>query len=220
MRSRAALTLLALAVVACEGGATTNTTITRGPGAETAVEAVEQLHALLVDGNFAGASSLAVPGQAALASLAEGASSTEVADALENGDEAIAANFWSGFAQGFGEVLSGEIAVEDMGSRTESGVEFFLVSVTPESGNTRHLVTQDLDGHRVDLFASFGAGLVDRLLSPVEILVDTPNGDNAVILEALQGVVPSLLVAASDESLGPEAVQNVLRLVELITRVG
>jgi len=32
--------------------------------------------------------------------------------------------------------------------------------------------------------------------------------------------VPSLLLAASDESLGPEAVQNVLKLVEIITRVG
>jgi hypothetical protein len=206
--------------VACRGGATTETTITRGPGAASAVEAVEELHALLVDGDFAGASSLAVPGHAALASLAEGASSAEVADALEHGDEAIAANFWSGFAQGFGEVLSGEIVVEDAGTATNSGVDFFLVSVTPDSGNSRDLVTQDVDGYRIDLFASFGAGLADRLIAPVEMLVDSPTGDNAQILAALQGVVPSLLLAASDQSLNPEAVQSVLRLVELITRVG
>jgi hypothetical protein len=209
-----------VAVLACGGGGGTETSITRGSGAESAVAAVEELHDLLIDGDFTGASSLAMPGQAAIASLAEGATSGEVAEALQDGDEAIAANFWSGFAQGFGEVLSGEITVEEIGAQSESDVEFYLVSVTPESGSAGRLVTQDVDGHRVDLFASFGAGLADRLISPIEILVDTPTGDNAVIIAALQDVVPSLLLAASDESLGPEAVQTVLRLVELITRVG
>ena len=212
--------LLMAATVACSGGGGAETSITRGSGAESAVAAVEELHDLLIEGDFAGASSLAVPGHAAIASLAEGATSGEVAEALQNGDEAIAANFWSGFAQGFGDVFSGEITVEETGTQSESNVEFYLVSVTPESGSARRLVTQDVDGHRVDLFASFGAGLADRLISPIEILVDTPTGDNAVILEALQDAVPSLLLAASDESLGPEAVQAVLRLVELITRVG
>ena len=220
MRRRAVLAFLVVAAISCRGAESVDSTITRGPGAASAVEAVEELHNLLVDGDFAAASSLAMPGHAALASLAEGASSAEVADALENGDEAIAANFWSGFAQGFGEVLSGEIAVDDAGTATNSGVEFHLVNVTPDSGNARHLVTQDVEGHRLDLFASFGAGLADRLISPVEILVDTPTGDNAVILAALQDVVPSLLLAASDETLSPEAGQNVLKLVELITRVG
>ena len=220
MRRRTALAFLVVVAVACRGGEGASTTIVRGPGAASAVEAVDELHDLLVDGDFAAASSLAMPGHAALASLAEGASSAEVADALANGDEAIAANFWSGFAQGFGDVLSGAIEVDDAGTQTNSGVEFFLVSVTPESGNSRNLVTQDVDGHRIDLFASFGAGLADRLISPVEILVDTPTGDNAVVLESLQDVVPSLLLAASDETLSSEAVQNVLRLVELITRVG
>jgi len=212
--------LLMAATVACSGAGGAETSITRGSGAESAVAAVEELHDLLIEGDFAGASSLAVPGHAAIASLAEGATSGEVAEALQNGDEAIAANFWSGFAQGFGDVFSGEITVEETGTQSESNVEFYLVSVTPESGSARRLVTQDVDGHRVDLFASFGAGLADRLISPIEILVDTPTGDNAVILEALQDAVPSLLLAASDESLGPEAVQAVLRLVELITRVG
>jgi len=220
MHRRAALASLMVAVLACGGGGGTETSITRGSGAESAVAAVEELHDLLIDGDFTGASSLAMPGHAAIASLAEGATSGEVAEALQDGDEAIAANFWSGFAQGFGEVLSGEITVEEIGAQSESDVEFYLVSVTPESGSAGRLVTQDVDGHRVDLFASFGAGLADRLISPIEILVDTPTGDNAVIIAALQDVVPSLLLAASDESLGPEAVQTVLILVELITRVG
>jgi len=220
MPRRTALVFLVVAALACSGGAGEPTSITRGSGAESAVAAVEELHDLLVEGDFAGASSLAVPGQAAIASLAEGATSGEVAEALQNGDEAIAANFWSGFAQGFGEVLSGEFTVEEIGAESESDVEFFLVSVTPESGTARRMVTQDVDGHRVDLFASFGAGLADRLISPIEVMVDTPTGDNAVIIAALQDVVPSLLLAASDETLDTDAVQAVLRLVELITRVG
>lgn len=220
MHKRSALALLLVAVLACGGGGDTETSITRGPGAESAAAAVEDLNDLLIEGDFAGASSLAMPGHAALASLAEGATSGEVAEALQGGDEAVAANFWSGFAQGFGEVMSDEMTVEEIGSETESDVEFFLVSVTPETGSALRMVTQEADGHRVDLFASFGAGLADRLVSPLETLVATPTGDNLVILEAFQGVVPSLLLAASDETLGPEAVQEVLRLVELITRVG
>jgi hypothetical protein len=81
-------------------------------------------------------------------------------------------------------------------------------------------MTRDVDGQRIDLFASFGAGLAQRMLSPVEILLGTSSADSAVILSALQDVVPSLLVSATDPSLSPEAVQGVLQLVELITRVG
>jgi hypothetical protein len=152
--------------------------------------------------------------------LGEGASFGQVADAITDGDAEIAANFWSGFGQGVGEVLNSELAIEDRGSTTESGVEFFLVGVTPEQGTERLIMTRDVDGQRIDLFASFGAGLAQRMLSPVEILLGTSSADSAVILDALQDVVPSLLVSATDPSLSPEAVQGVLQLVELITRVG
>ena len=100
-----------------------------------------------------------MPGQAALASLAEGASPAEVADALENGDTEIAANFWSGFAQGAGEALTGEIEVAEAGTQTESESSSTLSRSRPESGGEGRVITQDVDGHRVDLFASFGAGL-------------------------------------------------------------
>jgi hypothetical protein len=58
------------------------------------------------------------------------------------------------------------------------------------------------------------------MMSPVEILLGTSSEDAATVLAALQDVVPSLLVAASNESLSPDASQRVLQLVELITRVG
>ena len=209
-----------LALVACNGDDPASTSVTVGQGAESAEAAVEELRSLLTEGDFAAASSLAVPNQAALASLAEGASIEQVADALEDGDAEIAANFWGGFAQGVGEVFTNELAIEEQGTVTEGGVDFYIVGVTPDGGTERLIVTRDGDGHRIDLFASFGAGLAAGMISPVEILLGTSNEDSQAILGALQDVVPSLLVAASDPALSPEAVQSVLQLVELITRVG
>ena len=208
-----------LAVIACSGGGGT-TTVTIGEGATDPVAAVEELRSLLAQGDFGSAGSLAVPGQAVLASLGEGATPSAVAASLEDGDGGVAANFWTGFAQGVGDTFAGEVTVEDLGTTTEEGVEFYVVGVTPEGGDQRLMVTRDVDGQRVDLFASFGAGLAEGMMGPVELLLGSSNEDSQLILSALQDVVPSLLVAANDESLSPDSVQRILQLVELITRVG
>ena len=81
-------------------------------------------------------------------------------------------------------------------------------------------MVRDVDGQRVDLFASFGASLAGAMVSPVELLLGTSTDESRAILAALREVVPSLLVAASDPDLSPEAVQGILQLVEMITRVG
>lgn len=221
MRPRAPWLAMAMVVtvVACGGGGGT-TTLTLGDGAESPTAAVEELRDLLAAGDFDGAGSLAVPDHAALASLAEGATTGDVAAALRDGDTVIAANFWGGFAQGAAETLDDEVVLEDLGTTTEQGVEFHLVGLTPESGVEQVLITRDVDGQRIDLFASFGAGLAPGMMSPVETLLGSSNADSEAILVALQEVVPSLLVAVRDESLTPEAAQDVLQLVELITRVG
>ena len=194
--------------------------MTVGEGAADPVAAVEELRSLLAQGDFAAAGSLAVPDQAVLASLGEGATPSAVAASLEDGDGEVAANFWNGFAQGVGDTFTGEVTVEDLGTTSEEGVQFFVVGVTPEGGDQRLMVTRDVDGQRVDLFATFGAGLAEGMMGPVELLLGSSNEDSQMILSALQDVVPSLLVAASDEGLSPDSVQRILRLVELITRVG
>lgn len=208
-----------LALAACSGGGAT-TTVTIGEGASDPVAAVEELQGLLAQGDFGAAGSLAVPGQAVLASLGEGATPSAVAASLENGDGDVAANFWNGFAQGVGDTFAGEVTIEDLGSTSEDGVEFFVVGVTPEGGDQRVMITRDVGGQRVDLFATFGAGLAEGMMGPVELLLGSSNDDSQLILSALQDVVPSLLVAANDESLSPDSVQRILQLVELITRVG
>ena len=54
--------------------------------------------------------------------------------------------------------MRGDVTVEDLGTTSEEGVEFFVVGVTPEGGDQRVMITRDVGGQRVDLFATFGAG--------------------------------------------------------------
>lgn len=214
------LVVLMLVAGACGGSSDGTATITTGPGAESAEAAVKELRSFLSAGDFASASALAVPNQAALASLAEGATFSQVARALEEGDAQVAANFWSGFAQGVGETFSPGAVVVATETRSESGTEFHAVGVTAGSGNERLVFTQDIDGYRVDLFASFASGFAGRLISPIEILLTSTTDDAALILGEMKAMVPSLVVAGSDDSLTPVAVQEILQLIELITRVG
>jgi hypothetical protein len=211
---------LVATLAACSPGGGNGADVTIGPGAPDPVTAVEELRSLLAAGDFGGASSLAVPGQAVLASLAEGATPSTVAAALDGSDGQVAANFWSGFAQGVGGALSQEATLEDLGTTSEEGIEFFVVGVTPEGGAQRVMVTRDVDGQRIDLFATFGAGLAEGMIPSVDLLLTSSNDDSGQILAALQDVVPSLLVAARDETLSPDASQRILQLVEMITRAG
>jgi hypothetical protein len=211
---------LVMTLVACSSSPGAVTTVTIGQGASDPVTAVEELRSLLAAGDFGAASSLAVPGQAILASLAEGATPSTVAASLDTGDGAVTANFWNGFAQGAGRAFTEEASLEDLGTTSEDGIEFFVVGVTPEGGARRVMVTRDVDGQRVDLFATFGAGLAEGMIPSVELLLASSNEDSGAILAALQDVVPSLLVAAKDETLSPEASQRILQLVEMITRAG
>jgi hypothetical protein len=217
---RRALLLGLIGVVACSADGGGVTTLTVGKGAADPVAAVEELRSMLAAGDFGAAGSLAVPGQAVLASLAEGASPSTVAASLEGGDTTVAANFWNGFAQGVGGAFNQEASLEDLGSTVEEGIEFFVVGVTPDGGTRRVMVTRDVDGQRIDLFATFGAGLAEGMIPSVELLLTSPNDVSGEILAALQEVVPSLMVAARDETLSPDASQRILQLVEMITRAG
>lgn len=215
-----ALLLVALLLAACSGEtADPVASIPPGQGEASAVAAVEALVDAINVPDFADASRLAIPGQAALASLAEGASFVDVAEALRSGDEEVAANFWSGFAQGTGSFLVGSVTAEDGGTYTESGVVFSVVDITPANGETRRVLLRDVDGYRIDLFASFGSGLADKMVAPVERLLSTQTDDARLILVDLKEIVPSLLAAAGQPDTPSEVSQQLLALVEVITRV-
>lgn len=220
MRTRRLLVVVALVMGACGGGeenAAPSGTV--GPGGDTPQEAVSELVDHLNEPDFSAASDLAVPNHAALASLAEGATFGEVADALRSGDTTVAANFWAGFAQGTGIYLTGIISTGEGPVITQDGVEFLTVVVTPESEDDRVMMVRDVDGYRIDLFASFGPGLADKMLPPVKRLLSTQTDDARVIISELKDIVPSLIVAGNQPGLSPVVVQQLIQLIELITRV-
>lgn len=196
------------------------------PAASTAVgdeDTPEQVVTALIDhlerAEFEEAGRLAVPGQAALAALAEGATFSDIADGLREGDTRIAANFWSGFAQGAGGYLAGASVSGVEQSVTRDGVEFHPVTVRPAEGPVRRIFVRGGESYRIDLFASFAPGLADRMPASVERLISTNTEDARLILVELEGVVSSLLVAAEQGDHPTEATQQILRLVELVTRV-
>lgn len=212
--------VVVLALVACSGQESdTDAPPAAGNGADSPVEAVEVLVAAVNVADFPAAAGVAVPGQAALAALAEGATVGEVARALVEGDQEIAANFWAGFAQGAGTFLAGEVTAVDGGTVTQGDVEFHTVIVTPEAESDRTVLVREWDGYRIDLFASFGAGLADKMIAPVERLLQAQTNDARLVMAELQGIVPSLLVAATLPGTTSQASQNLFSLIEVITRV-
>lgn len=219
-RYRPIVSVLALILAACGGGASEDSTpVTIGPGAETPIAAVEIMIDAINTADFAGAGQMSVPGQAALASLAEGATFGEVAEALESADGQVAVNLWSGFAQGAGSLLTGDVGVAEESVITQDDVDFHQVALTTSDGESRMVLVRDVDGYRVDLFASFGKAWADKMMSPVERLLTTQTDDARLILTELQEIVPSLLAATSLPGTTGVESQQVLALVEVITRV-
>ncbi|MDH3190575.1 MAG: hypothetical protein OEM39_08090 [Acidimicrobiia bacterium] len=221
MRNRASVVVAALllAVVACSDDPGGDAAPSIGPGADSPQAAVQQLLTLLESGDFPAAASLAMPDQAALASLAEGTTVAEVANALRDGDGVVAANFWSGFAQSISGVLDTGLTVTGATGVEVEGETFNVVDLETSTGGQRQLVTREADGHRIDLFATFGPTLAGRLYSPVERLLTSPVEDAVLVLAEMRKQVPSLYMAAQAPDLTPGAIQEVLRLIELISRV-
>ncbi len=219
--SRLLIVVVAVGIGACGGGVeTVSPSGTAGPGADTSQEAVLELIDHLNVPDFSAASHLAVPNQAALASLAEGATFSEVAEALKGGDATVAANFWAGFAQGSGSYLTGTLTTAEGSTVSQDAGDFQTIVITPETGGDRVMMLRDVDGYRIDLFASFGPGLAGKMLAPVERLLGTQTDDARVILAELKNIVPSLMVATNLPGLSPVVIQELVQLVELITRVG
>ncbi|HZD23599.1 MAG TPA: hypothetical protein VE569_09390, partial [Acidimicrobiia bacterium] len=163
-----------LVVTACSGETVDPIeTIPPGEGAATPTDAVNELVEAINVPDFADASRLAMPGHAALAALAEGAAFADVAAALRGGDEEIASNFWAGFAQQTGSFLSDGVTAVDNGVVTQDDIELHEVTVTSADGETRSVFVQEADGYRIDLFASFGPGLADKMMGPAERLLST-----------------------------------------------
>lgn len=115
--------------------------------------------------------------------------------------------------------MTGEVSAVEDGLVEGGDVEFHSVDVQAENGEPRTLLVREDDGYRVDIFASFGSALADKMIGPVERLLTTQTDDARLILTELQAVVPSLQVAANQPGTSPTASQQILALIEVITRV-
>lgn len=217
--------LLVLVVVAvgaaCTGDeASPNTTLsTDAPP----VAVVTELMQAVDEGRFDDAAALSDPVQAALLALVEGASATEVVRALgDDQSESVAANFWSGFAQTLEDSWrSAELTFVEEERVTEGDERFAPVMVTSGSGEQRAFVLRDEeDGWTVDLFATFGPVLAERLLAPVESVLGSASSDAAVVRSHLSATADSLAFAASDPGLPIGVHQSLLALIERVTRTG
>lgn len=205
-------------LAACSEEPPTETTVPDDLGPEAAVRA------LLVDiqaGDFEKAAALTDTEQAGLLTLAEGADATDVVEALEDGGVAVAANFWSGFAQTLEPGDQPENWPVEVGEEVSEGdLVFVPIEVVPPDGEERVFYVRSDGTWKVDMMATFGPILAQRLTPPVETLLSSANPNASSVLSLLVESVPSLQVAAAHGELDPDIHQALLGLIERITRAG
>lgn len=182
---------------------------------------VTDVLAAVAEGRFEDAAAYTDQRQAGLLALAEGSEISEVATALDEGASAVAANFWSGFAQSLDPSFSLESASLEVGEVTEQdGRRFVPVVMAGPEGEERVFYLRDEEGWKVDLMATFAPLVAERLTPRVEALLSSAHPDAGVVVGLLNDATPSLQVAAADPSLDVTTHQAVLALIERITRAG
>jgi hypothetical protein len=217
---RPIVSFLVLAVAtACNGGADPPDSSVAAPRSPT--EVVSALLRAIDEGRFEDTAPLTDTTQAALFTLAEGATATEVATAIEGDSGAVAANFWSGFAQSLPEDFSpSDVSVELVGEGTEGESRFAAVSVSRGDDPPRTFVLRRQDGWRVDLFASFASIVAGTLVPAVDGVLTSASGDASAVLTGLSGSADSLRYALAEGDLSGDMQQTVLALLERVTRSG
>jgi hypothetical protein len=208
-----------LLVGACSDDA--NPTETSGPSAMSPEVVVVTLMEAIIEGRFEDTPALTDTTQAALLTLAEGADASEVAEVIGEGADAVAANFWSGFAQTLEpglDVASFDVSVDD--PVTQDGEEFVRVTLVSDVNPPQYFVVRRDDGFRVDLMATFGPVLAQRLVPPVESLLSSANADASTVLALLAEAAPSLRFSGTRPDLPADAHQSLLALIERVTRTG
>ena len=180
---------------------------------------VDALLTALHEGRFEDTPALTDVEQASLVSLAEGADATEIVEALEEDPDAVAANFWSGFAQTLDPDLDPSAVALQAGERIElEGRVWVPVTVSGVAESERVFYLRDADGWRIDLMATFGHVLAERLVPRVEALLSSANTNAATLIAMLRDSAPSLQVAAQNPDLDLAAHQALIALLERVTR--
>ena len=203
--------LIGLLVVACGGGGTV-ASVTAPAGPDLPPDDVANEVVLALDGGdpavIAGLTDLR---PMAWVALAEGASVEEAAGIDDENALDVAANFWTGFLDSAG--LVGE-DVARVDAFTEGETDFARLDLASGS-----IVLNQSDSWQIDVIASFGAPLAERLLSAVEVVVANRSPEADVLRTMLQDERDAVAVAVADPAITTSAREAVEKLLAAIDSI-
>ncbi|MGQ0849643.1 MAG: hypothetical protein ACT4OP_11080 [Actinomycetota bacterium] len=188
-----------LTVAGCQAGSVGTTLPVVRPDIAPEGAATAALNAMVL-GDAAGLTALTVIEQMPWLAMAEGASIEQAAALLQSGSDEVAVHYWEGFlgATEISEATIGAVETREVGSH-----QFARVGLS--EGDARSLVLRLDTEWRIDVIASFGATLAERLFEAVG-LVSANQGDPAERMrELILAQRDSTEVAAADPALGSRA---------------
>ncbi len=174
---------------------------------------------LVSEDRFTEATDLTDLHQAELLLLLEGVPADDILSRIEDEGTVVGSNFWEGFAESSSPGLSDDSGVSAQGEVEIGAERGYLVAVTLSNGQERRWVVRSTSsGPVVDLFASFASGFAGSLIAPVERLLGNDSEDARRLLGLLVGELASLEVAATDPNITPTESQEIITLIERISR--
>lgn len=143
--------------------------------------------------------------------LAEGATVEQAATIAKEEAVAVASNFWTGFLDTAG---LGGTGIGSIEAFTEGDTNFARLDLGAGS-----IVLNQADTWRIDVIASFGAPLAERLLSAVEVIVANRSSEADLLREMLRAERDAVSVAIADPAITSSAriaVEEVLAAIDTI----
>ncbi len=168
-----------------------------------------ELLAALSSADFERASQLTVDDQMLSIAVTGNVPTDALQGVLATGGSDIGRNYWESFAnnlEGFLGVGPDQVSTGGITEIEVAGVSFASVQlIVPGDSIPRRLVVQQTNGWKVDVVASFGPALAQRLGRAAEAFRVDPSA--AGILESLARQRPSLQVSLEAPGLDPETAQ-------------
>lgn len=179
------------------------------PGVADPAMAVTELLDSLASGDFERASQLTVDDQMLSIAVTGNVPTEALHGVLATGGSDIGQNYWQSFTanlEGFLGVGPDQVSTGAVSEIDVDGVSFASVQLlVPGDSARRRLVVQRTDGWKVDVVASFGPALAQRLGRAAEAFRADPSA--AEILASLVRQRPSLQVSLDAPGLEAETAQ-------------
>lgn len=215
---------IAALLIACDRGGLTVTTATTPDVTPPDQVAMIVMEAVL-NGDTASAADSTVHEQMPWLAMAEGASIQQAADVLDAGARQVAINYWQGFSEGSGlpDLAVGRVSEANVGSHRFASITFdsgTFGAGTVGSSKGLRLVLRLEDQWRVDVIASFGAALAERLRDALDIVAANRGSDAERLAELISNQRDSVAVASESSNLNDPSRQALEDLAEAIDLLG